>query len=119
MSEREKYAYELILEHLKVCEKRFSEINSPTDFVSSDYGNTLLDAIAVRLQAVGENLKRLLKHSSLLKEKYPDLEWDNIIQFRDFISHHYEKLDYEIIFDICENDLPQLINTIQKELEQH
>ena len=30
-----------------------------------------------------------------------------------------EKYAYELIFDICENDLPQLINTIQKELEQH
>lgn len=117
MSENEKYTYEVILEHLIVCEKRFSNIKTSTDFVNSDYGNILLDAIAVRLQAVGENLKRLLKHSSRLKENYPEIEWDNIILFRDFISHHYEKLDYEIIFDICENDVPQLIEILTQELD--
>lgn len=116
MSENEKYTLDIVLEHLKVCEKRFSEIITPYEFVRTEYGNILLDAIVVRLQAVGENLKRLLKHNTNLKEKYPDIEWDKIIMFRDFISHHYEKLDYEVIFDICENDVPQLIEAIKIEL---
>lgn len=30
------------------------------------------------------------------------------ICFRDFISHHYEKLDTDIIFEICQNDIPIL-----------
>ena len=98
MSDTEKYTLEIILEHLAVCEKRFLEIKEPQDFVTTDYGNTLLDAIVTRLQAVGENLKRLLKYNNTLQEKYPTIEWDKIIKFRDFISHHYEKLDYEVIF---------------------
>ncbi|WP_319575453.1 HepT-like ribonuclease domain-containing protein [uncultured Desulfobacter sp.] len=32
---------------------------------------------------------------------------------RDIVSHHYEKVDHEIIFDICQNHLPQLQKTIQ------
>jgi uncharacterized protein with HEPN domain len=116
MSETEKYTLEIILEHLNVCEKRFSEIKTPQDFVNTEYGNTLLDAIVARLQAVGENLKRFLKHSTTLQKKYPDIEWEKIIQFRDFISHHYEKLDYEIIFDICKTDVPELIGVITTEL---
>ena len=59
MSETEKYVLEIVLEHIEICEKRFSEIKSPKDFVDSEYGNTLLDAIVTRLQAIGENLKRL------------------------------------------------------------
>lgn len=116
MPEAEKYTFEIILEHLNVCEKRFSEIKVPEDFVSSEYGNTLLDAIVTRLQAVGENLKRLLKHNTVLFKKYPNIEWDKIVKFRDFISHHYEKLDYEVIFDICEIDLPQLKEVVITEL---
>lgn len=116
MSETEKYIYEIILEHLEVCEKRFSKINSPKDFVSSEYGNTLLDSIVTRLQAIGENLKRLLKNNSRLETQYPHIEWNKIVKFRDFISHHYEKLDYEIIFDICKTDLPPLKELINSEL---
>jgi uncharacterized protein with HEPN domain len=118
MSDTEKYTLEIILEHLTVCEKRFSEIKEPQDFVNTDYGNTLLDAIVARLQAVGENLKRLLKHNNALQQKYPAIEWDKIIKFRDFISHHYEKLDYEVIFDICKVDLPPLIDKITEELNK-
>jgi uncharacterized protein with HEPN domain len=116
MSETEKYTFEIILEHLEVCEKRFSEINTPKDFVSTEYGNTLLDAIVTRLQAIGENLKRLLKNNTDLKTQYPHIEWDKIVKFRDFISHHYEMLDYEIIFDICKTDLPLLKTVINSEL---
>lgn len=116
MSENEKYTLDIILDHLNVCEKRFSEIKTPNDFVQTEYGNILLDAIVARLQAVGENLKRLLKQNTVLKQKYPSIEWDKIIMFRDFISHHYEKLDYEVIFDICEIDVPQLKEVIIKEL---
>ena len=116
MSEIEKYTFEIILDHLNVCEKRFSEIQTAGDFVESEYGNTLLDAIVTRLQAIGENVKRLLKHNTTLEKKYPNIEWEKIIKFRDFISHHYEKLDYEVVFDICEIDLPQLREVIIAEL---
>jgi len=112
MSEIEKYNFELILEHLKVCEKRFLEIKKPNDFIESENGNTILDAIVTRLQAVGENLKRMNKNNPQILQKYPSVDWEKIIRFRDFISHHYEKLDYEIIYDICKVDVPKLIVTI-------
>lgn len=117
MSEIEKFTLEIVLEHLNVCEKRFSEIKTPTDFVNSEKGGILLDAIVTRIQAVGENLKRLLKANGDLPAKYPNIEWDKIIRFRDLVSHHYEKLDYEVIFDICEIDLPKLKTVISTELK--
>lgn len=116
MSEQEKYIFEIILDHINVCEKRFSEIPTAKDFVNTEYGSTLLDAIVTRLQAVGENVKRLLKHNTSLEKKHPNIEWEKIIKFRDFISHHYEKLDYEVIFDICEIDLPLIKEVIIAEL---
>lgn len=36
------------------------------------------------------------------------------MRLRDIVSHHYEKVDHEIIFDICENHLPELQGTIKK-----
>lgn len=116
MSEALRHNLELILEHILTCEKRFSEINTPADFVSSEHGEVLLDSLVTRLQAIGENLKRAIKHFPSLQDNYPDIHWQSIIRFRDFISHHYEKLDYEIIFDICKTDLPLLKIAISKEL---
>lgn len=119
MSETIKYTLEIILDHINVCEKRFSEIKESSDFINTEYGNTLLDAIVARLQAVGENIKRINKNYPHLESKYPEIEWQKIILFRDFISHHYEKLDYELIFDICKADLPKLKTVIEKEIKNY
>jgi uncharacterized protein with HEPN domain len=112
------YSLETILEHINICIKRFSEINNSSDFVSSDYGKTLLDAIVTRLQAIGENLKNTSRKHNLLQTTYPEIEWNKIIRFRDFISHHYEMLDYEIVYEICEDYLPKLEEVIKKELDK-
>jgi uncharacterized protein with HEPN domain len=110
------YSLETILEHITVCNKRFTEINKPTDFVSSEYGKILLDAIVTRLQAIGENIKNNFQKNNFLQDNYPDIEWSKIIRFRDFISHHYEMLDYEIVYEIGKIYLPQLELAIKTEL---
>lgn len=111
-----KYSLETILDYINICNKRFSEIHNPSDFISTDYGKTLLDAIATRLQAIGENLKNISRKHNLLTTNYPEMEWNKIIRFRDFISHHYEMLDFEIVYEICEDYLPELEFAVNKEL---
>mgnify|MGYP003650025797 CR=1 FL=1 len=111
-----KYSLETILEHITICNKRFTEINVASDFVATEYGKVLLDAIVTRLQAIGENVKNTSRKHNLLQDNYPAIEWNKIIRFRDFISHHYEMLDYEVIYEIGENYLPQLEVAIKTEL---
>ncbi len=92
---------QIILESIVLIEHRFSKINSAEDLVSSEDGVLILDAIAMRLQVVGELLKKINKVDKSILENYPQIEWDNIMRLRDIVSHHYEKVDHEIIFDIC------------------
>ena len=113
-----KYSLETILKHVLICSKRFSEINNPTDFVSTEQGKILLDSIVTRLQAIGENVKNTSRKHNLLQNNYPEMEWNKIIRFRDFISHHYEMLDYEIVFEICQDYLPKLEIVICSELNK-
>jgi uncharacterized protein with HEPN domain len=68
----------------------------------------------MRLQALGENVKRVVAKNPSVYTNYPDVPWDNIVKFRDFISHHYELLDYEAIFEICKHFLPQLKAAVTK-----
>ncbi len=103
---------QIILESIVLIENRFSKINSADDLVSSEDGVLILDAIAMRLQVVGELLKKISKMDKSLLENYPEIEWDKIMRLRDIVSHHYEKVDHEIIFDICKNHLPRLKSTI-------
>jgi len=67
----------------------------------------------MRLQVVGELLKKIDIENSAFLKKYKEINWENIMRLPDIVSHHYEKVDHEIIFDICENHLPKLRETIR------
>jgi len=109
---------QIILESIVLIENRFSKINSADDLVSSADGVLILDAIAMRLQVVGELLKKINKMDKSLLENYPEIEWDKIMRLRDIVSHHYEKVDHEIIFDICKNHIPRLKSTMHEIIEK-
>jgi uncharacterized protein with HEPN domain len=107
-----------ILECIVLIENRFAKITNADDFVKNSDGVFTLDAIAMRLQIIGELLKKIDKSDPSILRKYPHLQWDNIMRLRDIISHHYDVLDHEIIFDICKNHIPQLTTTVKKIIEE-
>jgi len=107
----------LISESLNLINKRFVNINQPDDLVLDDSGVIILDSIAMRLQVVGELLKKIDKENSSFLKGHDEINWENIMKLRDIVSHHYEKVDHEIVFDICKNHLPKLRKTIQKMLK--
>ncbi len=96
-------------------ERRCKGIHGPDDFLLSDAGIDKLDAICMMLIAIGENLKNLDKatnHMFLLK--YPEVDWKGAKGMRDIISHHYFDLNAEVVFSICKDRIPGLIETVTK-----
>jgi len=109
---------DLIIESIGLVQNRFREIGESDDFVSTSNGVTLLDAIAMRLQVIGESVKRLQKKAPSLLERYAMIEWKKIARFRDLVSHHYEHVDHEIIYDICQNHIPKLRDIIERLIKE-
>jgi uncharacterized protein with HEPN domain len=107
----------LIIKSIDLVNARFLRISHPDDLVSSESGVIILDAIAMRLQVIGELLKKINKKDHSFLNGYPEIEWNNIMRLRDIVSHHYETVDHQIIFDMCKNHLPKSQSTIQKMLE--
>ncbi len=54
-----------ILKSLKLIKDRFESIHTSDDFLDTDDGLMRLDAISMRLQAVGETIKNIHKRESL------------------------------------------------------
>jgi len=79
---------DLMLESISLVQVRFANIGEPEDFVSTSDGITLLDAISMRLQVIGESVKRIQKKDLSLLTRYAEIEWDKIARFRDLVSHH-------------------------------
>jgi len=88
-------------------------------FNKEETGTLYLDAIMMRLQAIGENVKKISKPQDDFFSSILHYDTNNIIRFRDFISHHYEKRDNEIVFEICKYDIPELKEKITHFLKEH
>ena len=87
---------DLIIESIDLVQKRFAKISDSADFISTSDGVTILDAISMRLQVIGESVKRIQKKDISFLNHYAEIGWDKIARFRDLVSHHYEHVDHEI-----------------------
>lgn len=72
------------------------------DFINDEQ---LIDAVLFRLIQITENIKKL---SIEFREKEKDINWNEIIGFRNRIVHDYGKTDYSIVYEIVANDLELL-----------
>ena len=95
-------------------QERTKNIKSVDDFLRSPSGMEKLDATCMLLIAIGESLKsfdKITDKQILCKdEKIP---WSDIMGVRDIIAHHYFDIDAEEIFNIINNDLEPLAESIR------
>ena len=110
-----------ILLSIELIEHRFESIAISDDFVEDEDGLEKLDAISMRLQTIGEAIKNILKRNpEVLTPEADKSYWNNIVKFREIISHHYIDIDSEIVFDICNEDikeLKELVSQVQTVVE--
>ncbi len=104
----------LSIEHIEETLSYFAEIDVSEDFVSTKQGRAYYDAILMRLQVTGELLKKSYTGNESVFNPHSEIPWGEIIRMRDLISHHYDKLQHEVVFDLCKNELPQLRKVLQK-----
>ena len=69
------------------------------------------DAVAMNLQVIGESVKQIPDE---LRSTYPDIDWKSIAGLRDIISHTYDLLEEDIIWDAIKNELPSLRECVER-----
>ena len=83
-----------------------------TDF-KRDYKT--VDAVIRNFEVIGEASKNLPIE---IKTKYPEVPWDEMYLLRNKVSHEYFGIDYEIIWDVAKNYLPENKLQIDSILDQ-
>jgi uncharacterized protein with HEPN domain len=107
-----------VLEAIKRIPRRFAAVPSADYFIQTDDGKDRLDAICMILIAVGEAFKQIdQKTEGKMLAKYPGIDWSGVKGVRDVIAHGYFEIDAEEVFNICNRDIPALIETIRKMIE--
>jgi uncharacterized protein with HEPN domain len=77
------------------------------DFIKDE---TLKRAFVRSLEIIGEAVKRIPKQ---VCDQYRKVEWNKIAGMRDKLIHHYFGVDYDLVWDIIENHIPKLKETIK------
>ncbi|HNT34642.1 MAG TPA: DUF86 domain-containing protein [bacterium] len=77
------------------------------DFVSD---RMLRNAIERNLEIIGEAARNV---SAETRNRLTDIPWTSVVGLRNIIAHEYGEIRYERLWSICENRLPQLIQSLQ------
>ena len=108
-----------VLEAAGEIAERFEKIQTAEDFVATKEGHIILDSICMKLLVIGETIKGLDKRTTgELLPRYPQISWTRVMGMRDILAHHYSDLSEEIVFGVCQDDIPQLRETVAKMLEE-
>ena len=89
------------------------------DFKKIKQNYMVVDAIIRNFEIIGEASKNIPVD---VQKKYPEIPWKKMYGLRNLISHEYFGIDYEMIWEIAKNNLPQnrvdLIEIIREEKAQ-
>lgn len=66
---------------------------------------TLRRAFVRSLEIIGEAAKKV---PDSFRSQYPDIEWRAMAGMRDRLIHDYFGVDYELVWDVVKNRIPEL-----------
>jgi uncharacterized protein with HEPN domain len=74
-----------------------------------------LDAVLYEIVVLGEAARRL---SPEIRAAHPEVPWREIIGMRSIITHGYDQIDDDELWQVIEHDLPDLIPKLENVLSQ-
>ncbi|MDO9511933.1 MAG: DUF86 domain-containing protein [Bacteroidales bacterium] len=106
----------LYLEDMLLSMDRIEEYLGDIDFKKFKQTYIAVDAIIRNFEIIGEASKNI---PTEVQNKYPEMPWKKMYGLRNLITHTYFGIDYEMIWEIAKNNLPQnrldLFEIIKKE----
>lgn len=98
-------------ERLKDIQEAIKKIEKYAQLGKADFlENELIQSwILLQLQIIGEAARAMTEETY---ENYPEIEWRDIIDFRNLLVHEYFRVDLEIVWQVVEYQIPLLKNQI-------
>ena len=102
---------QLYLIHISECIERIESYVRGIDKEDFMASSLVQDAVIRNLQTMAESTQRL---SERLKQKQNKINWYKIAGFRNILVHDYLGVDVEKVWNIIENEIPNLKEAIQE-----
>jgi uncharacterized protein with HEPN domain len=94
----------LYLEDMLLSMERIAEYLADLDFKKFKQTYIVVDAVIRNFEIIGEASKNI---PAEIQAKYPQIPWKKMYGLRNLIAHEYFGVDYEMIWEIAKNNLPQ------------
>ena len=101
----------MYLEDILNSISRISEYIEGYTFLDFKRDYKTVDAVIRNFEIIGEASKNL---PDQIKEKYNEIPWSEMYLLRNKVSHEYFGVDYEIIWDVASNYLPDNKSQIEE-----
>lgn len=103
---KDKVYIDRIVKYAKKINRYMDEVKSFSEFEKNE---EKIDAVILNLEQIGESAKKL---SDETKQRYQSIHWPSIIGLRNMISHEYEGVKLNIIYDITTVNIPELLSNL-------
>jgi len=98
-----------ILVSIETIQRYMKKVRNEIEFVTDE---AVFKIVTRELEIIGEATGQLLKAAAIAKLVRP--EWRRVVNFRNVISHEYFGLDYEEIYMIVTEKLPQFDKEVRE-----
>jgi len=96
--------YIMYFEDIILAMDRIAEYIDGLSFIKFKRDYKTVDAVIRNFEIIGEAAKNIPVE---IKDKYPEVPWTEMYLLRNKVSHEYFGIDYEIIWDVALNYLPE------------
>ena len=106
----------LLLEDMLESSIKIKNYTEKADFDSFISDDKTVDAVIRNFEIIGEAANRI---DLEFRERNPEIEWNRIRGFRNRIVHDYFGIDYKIVWSIIEEYLDELIEWLERLIEDN
>jgi len=99
------------IEHILEAIQTIEIYKKDLDFESFLKNKMASDAIIRQLEIIGEAANNI---SEQFQKEHADIPWRKVIGIRNTLIHEYFGVNKKVVWDTCENDLPELKKFIEK-----
>lgn len=101
------------LSHILRAIERIDRYTEDVDEVGFLHNELVQDAVIRNIEIIGEAANKTQRVDPEFAARHDDIPWQVMYTMRNRVSHGYDKVDLEIIWNTIQRDLPGLYAQIQ------